>query len=212
MAQHVYARLSGCGWTLVPLAPYAIDRVHDRPNGVRVRHESPDGLREALLVFGGNLPDVELGKGTQALEAVLDLQEGPHLDHWRVETTVFICRWPEGFALTSPASPGTPFELHGPDGALVYVQGPVRVDRLPPLNEMVGPGQSVRRYGRTARGGWVELEYEHEGERWRQTHRVLEDTSGYALVVSAQAPVGAAGLAEAAAEEVAASLAPYEGE
>jgi hypothetical protein len=212
MAQHVYARLSGFGWTLVPLAPYVIERLYDRPNAVLVRHESPDGLREALLVFGGNLPDVELGEGTQALAEVLDLQEGPHLDHWRVETTVFTCRWPEGFTLASPASPGTPFELHGPDGALVYVQGPIRVDRLPPLTEMVGPGQSVRCHGRTARGGWVELEYEHQGQPWRQTHRAMEDASGYALVVSAQAPVGAAGLAEAAAVDAAASLAPYEGE
>jgi hypothetical protein len=58
----------------------------------------------------------------------------------------------------------------------------------------------------------VVLNYEHEGQPWRQTHHVLEDASGYALVVSAQSPASAAGLTEAAAEDVAASLAPYEGE
>jgi hypothetical protein len=210
MAPHVYARLSGFGWTLLPLAPFWFERVPGRPRSVLARHESPAGPRQATVSLDGVRPAAELVPGTTDLAEVLDLLEGPGLDRWRVETTVFTCLWPEGFALASASSPGPPFDLHGPGESLVFVQGPLAVARLPPLAGVAG--QTVRRQGRSSLGDWVELEYQHGGLPWRQTHRVVEDGQGYALVVSAQSPEAWAGLTDAAAEEVASSLAPYRGD
>src|SRR5262249_46522971 len=130
-------------------------------------------------------------------------------DPWRIEAVVFTCRWPQSFVSASAPFPGPPFDLHGLDGALLFVQGPVRLDRLPALTDMVGPGQTVKRHGRSDQGGWVELAYVHDGNPWWQTHRVVEDGLGYALVVTAQTPERWAALAMAAAQEVATSLSPY---
>ncbi len=212
MAPHVYARLSGFGWILVPRAPFRVERLPGRPRSLLARHDSPAGPRQATISLEEARPVVELGSDTAALNEVLDLLEGPVRDHWRIETTVFTARWPESFALTSAPSPGPPFDLHGPDGALVFVQGPIGPARLPALTAMAGPGQKVKRHGSSPGWGWVELEYTHEGIRWRQTHRVLEDGHGYALVVTAQTPERWAELTDAAAEVVAGSLRPYDGE
>jgi hypothetical protein len=210
MAQHVYARLSGLGWTLVPLAPFLIERPAGRPWPLVATHEGPGEVKRAILSFpANNLPDFEFAEGTTSLGDVLDISQGPDLDHWRVETSVFTCRWPDGFALASAPSPGPPFDLHGPGGSLVFVQGPFGLTRLPPIDRMVGPEQTVFRSGSSPRGGWVELGYEHGGVPWRQTHRVVEDGRGFALVVTSQAPEQWARPVEQAAEVVAASLAPY---
>jgi hypothetical protein len=208
MNQHVFARLSGFGWTLLPLAPFRFEQVPGRPWSVVATHQKPDGLKRAVLTFGGkNLPDVELGEGTASLEEVLDLCEGPDRDHWRVETTVFTIHWPQGFALESSADPGPPgFYLHGPDATLLYVQRAFPRGRVPAPAAMAGPGQAVRRHGNT----WVELEYLHEGTAWRQTHWVVDLLRDHACVVSVQAPERWAGLAEATAAEVAVSLEPFQ--
>ena len=168
MAQHVYARLSGFGWTLLPRAPFWLERVPGRRRTVLARHDHPAGSRQAVVTVGGEAPGVELAAGTAALAEVLDLLPGPGWDHWRIETTVFTARWPESFALASAPSPGPPFDLHGPGGALLWVQGPVLLDRLPAPPAMAGAGQRVRRHGWSSRGGWVELAYDRDGVPWRQ--------------------------------------------
>ncbi len=206
MAQHVYARLSGFGWTLLPHAPYRFERASDEPPTVVAHH----GPHRVTLTFDWNPPGIVLSEGTPSLEEVLDLLEGPALDYWRIETTVFAARWPAGFDLASPpAESKPPFDLHGPGGALVWVQGPVSAERLPPVPEMAGAGQTVRRHGQAAYGSWVELDYLHEGVPWRQSHRVVPFEGTYALVVTAQAPAQLASVAEAAADEVASTIAPY---
>ncbi len=70
---------------------------------------------------------------------------------------------------------------------------------------MAGAGQTVRRHGPS----WVELDYLHEGVPWRQSHRVVPFEVTHALVVTAQAPAPFAPVAEAAADEVAGSIAAY---
>ncbi len=206
--RHVYARLFGFGWTLLPLAPFRFERVPGGPCSVVVVRRSAGGVKRAPLSSGGNnLPDVELGEGTASLEEVLDLCEGSDRDHWRVETTVFTIRRLAGFALESSAGPGPPgFHLHGPDATLLYVQGPFPRGRLPAPSAMAGPGQTVRRHG----DSWVELEYFHEGTPWRQTHWLVGFLQDHAYVVSVQAPERLSGLAEAAVAEVAESLEPYQ--
>lgn len=83
MSQHVFARVSGFGWTLLPLAPFRYERLQERPPAVLAVHENC----RATLTFGGGDPAAELGEGTLALDDVLDLPGGPGWDHWRVETT-----------------------------------------------------------------------------------------------------------------------------
>lgn len=203
MAPHVYARISGFGWTLLPRAPFRFARLPEEVRSLVAEHDSPAGPRHVTLAFDGETPD--------AVDEVLDLFRGPDLDHWRVETAVFTCRWPDGLTIEfDPNPPG--FYFRGPDGSLVYLQGPVPTERLPPLLEMTGPGQAVRGYGHEGLIGWVELAYEHDGQAWRQTHRVLDDGQGYAMVVTCQPPAESAGQASAAAREVAESLRPFEGE
>jgi len=209
MSPHVYARLSGFGWTLLPLAPFRFEQVPDRPWSVVAAHQSVGEVKRATLSFGGNnLPDIEFGEGTASLDEVLDLCEGPAWDHWRGGTSGFTVCWPQGFALESSDDPAPPgFYLHGPDATLLHVQGPFPGERLPTPAAMAGPGQSVRRHG----SSWVELEYLHEGTPWRQTHWLVRFLRDHACVVSVQAPEWQAGLAEVAVAEVAESLEPYQG-
>jgi hypothetical protein len=207
MSPHVYARLSGFGWTLLPLAPFRFERGPGRPGSLLATHFAPGGLRQASLTFAGGNPEVELAEETQTLEEILDLLPGPDADHWVIETTIFAVCWPESFTLGStPKPPG--FELIGPAGGMVFVQGPVHRSHLPPPTDMVGPGQVVRRQGQSDRWAWVELEYSHEGAAWRQVHRVVSLAGDHAFVVTSQALVGQTTLAEQAADEVAASLRP----
>ena len=105
MGRHVYVRLTGFGWTLLPLAPYRFERVDCQDRRVVVSHNREDGTRRATLDFGGTEPVVRLDGGTADLGEVLDLVPGAGLDHWRIETTVFTARWPASFALASQ-SPG----------------------------------------------------------------------------------------------------------
>lgn len=211
MAQHVYARLSGFGWILLPLAPFQLQGSSDKPRRILARHDSLQGPRQAAVTLEGNSPTVELGKDTAALEEVLDMMEGPDLDHWRIETSVYTCGWPAGFTLTSNNESARPaFFLKGPDAALLFVQGPFAITRLPSLSDMVGPGQKLRRQGRSARGGWVELEYQHENRPWLQTHRLIEDVQEEVFVVTAQTPETGASLTDTAAEEIVRSFALYE--
>jgi hypothetical protein len=140
---------------------------------------------------------------------VLNLVEGPKQDHWRIETAAFTVRWPEGLVLQSnPTPPG--FDLLGPEETHIYVsvQGPILRSRLPALDAMAAPGQHVRRQGQSPRWSWVELEYQHEGQPWRQKHHLV-DLAGRVCLVTAQAPEAWFGPAEAAGGAVADSLEPF---
>ncbi len=213
MSHPVFARLSGFGWALVPFFPFLFERVPNRPRSVRAWHYAATGTRQATVSLNDKHPSVELGDETTRLEGVLDLVEAPALDDWRIETTVFSIRWPEFFAMqSSPEATAPGFDLHGPDGTLLYIQGPLSPARLPALTSMAGPGQTVRRHGHSPRWAWVELDYTHNGVPWQQTHRVVSLGSEQICVVTVQSPERLAGQVDIAAEEVASSLCPYRSE
>jgi hypothetical protein len=201
MADHVYARISGFGWSIVPRAPYQAARL---PNGtVRVVHDSPGGRREAAIALTDEGIRFGLGEGTTDLKEVLDVQSGPSPDHWRIETAVFTTQWPDGFIVVSePKPPG--FYLRGPSEGLIYLQGPFPRERLPALTAMAAPGQTIRGHGED----WVELSYQHDAVAWVQKHRLVA-FEGKALVVTSQTPESGAEITTVAAEQVASSLAPY---
>lgn len=201
MNLHVYARVSGFGWSLLPFAPFLFERVPHRRNSVSVVHLDVDGPKRVALEFSEDAPILDLGKGVNRLSDVLELLEGPGWDHWRIETSVYSVRWPEGFAVQStPDPPG--FELIGPGDTLIYLQGPLERRNLPNLDRMIGPGQTIHQLG----SDWVELDYLHESAPWRQTHRLLDFGPNDAVVVTSQAPQKWGRLIDVAAVQVAESL------
>jgi hypothetical protein len=202
MSEHIYARLSGYGWTLLPRAPFRFQRAANHPRAVIAIHQAPGGPRRAMLSFDDDAPVVQLDDGVERLDEVLELSAGPASDHWRIETSVYSIRWPDMFAVQSTAEPPG-FDLVGPNEAMVFLQGPFDPRNLPPLTEMASPGQVVHRLG----ANWVELDYQKDEAPWRQVHRLV----GYGddvVVVTSQAPESWNALVGAAAIGVAESLMP----
>lgn len=155
MVDHVYARVSGFGCTLVPVAPYGWQQIPGRTSSVLAVHQAASGPKQATVVIEGGKATVKLGTGTSAASDVLDILPGPAHDHFVIETSVFTCRWPMSFALVS-APPDAPskFDLCGADGALVYVQGPFPREKVPALKDMASPGQAIREQGCRVRGAF----------------------------------------------------------
>ena len=210
MSKHVYARLAGHGWILLPLAPFEFERVPTNPRAVDVSHESEDGPRNVRIDCRTDPPNIDLGPATLTLSEVMDILPGPELDEWYIETSAYVCPWPEGFAFISSGAPDPAvFYLTGPERSLLFVQGPFPIGRVPAPDAMVGPGQELLRKGQTTSGAWVEVGYTYESQPWRQWHRVVTRGNA-ALVVTAQGPMGQADLVEAAAVTVAEGLMPYE--
>jgi hypothetical protein len=92
MAQHVLARVSGFGWTLIPFAPFRLEQSGHGPRSIVAEYHAAGGTRRAVVHLEGGSPEVELGEGVESLDEVLSLMEGPDHDHWRIETTVFTAR------------------------------------------------------------------------------------------------------------------------
>ncbi|WP_435008832.1 hypothetical protein P12x_000081 [Tundrisphaera lichenicola] len=221
MTQHIFARVSGFGWTLVPDVPFRFERVADRARAIRAIRSTPEGDRAALVDFTADAPEIRLDAGTGDLAEVFELLPGPGFDHWRIETSLYSARWPDGFALTSSPDPLPVFDLHGPDGSLLYIQGPTPRRRILPITSLAQPGQVIRGRGafsglgdlfRRLSGppGWskADLDYEFEGVPWRQAYRVVPYDQVHALLVTSQAPEMWAELASRATDELASSLTP----
>ena len=218
MAKHVFSWVAGLGWTLMPFAPFQFRRVPGRPRSVVVQHFLDDGFLEATITISddGRSYAHELGPDTPQLADVVEVIEGaaypewPHAakhPHWRVETSVHSIAWPEAFAVVSAEAPPV-FDLVGPDESQIWVQGPVPAEKVPPLDQMMGEGQTTDRLTTCAGGAMVELVYEHEAEPWRMFHVLVDRYVGGVAIVSAQTPETHAGLVRAAVEEIAASLRP----
>lgn len=232
---HVFAWVAGFGWTLMPYAPYRFEQVPGQPPALRVRHFTAGGERQAVVSVpaSGGEPEFELAPGTASLDEVLEVLRGAAYahwttaaayDHWRVETYALTFRLPAGFALRSlPSDSQPPFELEGPDGARIWIQGPLRETAVPALDRMAGPNQTTDRIGECAGGPLVELTYRHEGAPWRMFHCVVDrnpprrrsplsflrrEPPRYLCLVSAQTPEAEAAAVRAAVAEVAASLTP----
>lgn len=197
MSQHVLARVSGFGWTVLPYAPFQCECPGSAQ--IVVMHDS----RQARIDVASGKPILELAPGTEAVHEVADLLRGPEGDHWRIETSVFTIRWPTGFALWSSAqAPG--FDLLGPDQTMIYLQGPILAARLPALADMHAPEQAAVAIGEN----WIELGYEHEGRAWRQRH-IVAALDEYRLVVTGQGPEEHFDAVSSAVQEVAESVLRY---
>ena len=219
MSEHVFAWVAGFGWTLMPYAPFRFERISEQLRSIRVEHTSPLCTRRVVIVVSEDGQTVRSEPAHQdgPRLAVVELIEGAAysnwdhaaaFDHWRVETSVLSVRWPEGFAVRSVAHAPPGFELVGPAGALIWVQGPFATGSLPPLEEMVAPGQTIERTHSAAGGPLIELRYLHDGTVWHMFHCVVTRIAGADCVVTGQTPASGRDVVYAAVEEVAASLMP----
>ena len=193
---HVLARLNGYGVQLVPYWPYRfVRRAGDDSKAVRVVRLAPDGDVSAWIA----------ADRPQGVDGVVDVTTEPSPDGWRIETSVFSVPWPDGFDVASPtdASDRTSFYLEGADGATIFPQGPVVNDRLPAPEALVEEGQRIISRDVVDDIQVVELAYEHDGERWWQSHWMIPWTPGRTLIFTAQAPADVVELARRAVERVA---------
>jgi hypothetical protein len=193
---HVLARLNGYGVQLVPYWPYRFVRpAGDDPKVVCVVRRMPDGDRTAHVAVDS----------PHSVNGVVDIATEPSPEGWRIETSVFSVPWPDGFDVASPidASDRVSFYLERADGATIFPQGPVLNDRLLAPEALAAEGQRIVSRDVVDDIQVVELAYEHEGERWWQSHWMIPWTPGRTLIFTAQTPAHAVELTRRAVEQVA---------
>lgn len=206
MTSHVYLRLMGFQLTVVPRAPFRIQRSDEPLNGLDVEHDSPLGPLFARLIPRDGGYASKLDEHTKSLFDVLDVTAGPNLEDWQLETSVFACAWPDEYAICSNNFPNdpAPFDLIGPNGEMIYVQTPAHI---PDLEAMRTPDQAIQQLQRTSDSEWIELAYQHDGQPWCQRHEVIT-VLGRRLAVTTQAPSQYFELAVRSSQEVVRSFSP----
>lgn len=197
MSQHVFSWLAGFGWTIVPQAPFRLYHVPDEPKKVLVEYDCQGVLKSAEFSVNdrANTLDSKLGINTDSVNEVADIvhgrayEEWPEViyDSWHIETAIFATEWPDGFFVQSrPKRPV--FDFHGPDGSMIWIQGPLMEEKVPPIDKMVGPGQSVTEIGQWKGGPYIELRYTHDDREWCQFHCRIEfmEGTGHMCAVTSQ--------------------------
>jgi hypothetical protein len=174
-----FVHLIGFGATVVPSAPYRIDRVADEPETVLlVATAERSGLVDVADVLRGG----ETG-------GLVEVRPGDERSRWRVQTEVFTCAWPYEFGLSSDPDGVSPFLLLGPGDAMLWVAGPVDLERASPIEKLADTDQTIRGVAEAEGASRIDLDYELEGEPWWQRRYVVEWGEGQALVLTGQAPV-----------------------
>ncbi len=208
---HVLARVSGFGWTVLPLFPFRFEHVNGNERALRVERGGATP-KVATVSFETGRPRVDLSPGTPNGADVCDLTPSKVAGDFRVETTAFTIGWPADFDIvsTEPGGP-SPFDFVRNDGCLVYVQGPLSLARVPKLEAMCAPGQRIVDRGTHATGEWVELVYEHDGRMHWQRHTTVSWGRESMMIVTAQSPEGQAAKTRAAAAFASGTLEPWRG-
>ena len=206
MTQHVFAHLAGFGLAVIPRAPYRVQRIDKTLDVIDVEYQSPNGKLFARLTPDNGGYKSQLDQHTGSLFDVLNIEVGPDVKSWRIETTIFSCCWPIGFALCSnnfPNDPG-PFDLVGDNNELIYIQHP---KRMPDVEQLRVAHQTVISVKRTAESESIELAYDHDGLPWHQRHEIVT-LLGRRIAITMQSPSKFAERAVNAARQIAHSLAP----
>src|SRR5262249_15527559 len=137
--EHVYTTVCGFGLRVIPKAgPYRY-RLGASPAEVDVEIRVGDSWLFARVVATDGGYRRKLSPATPALASVADVEMGPRLDEWWLDTSVFRVPMIAGWTAMSAEGP-CPFDLLGPGGSLIFVQTP---RHIPPLAQMRAPGQSV---------------------------------------------------------------------
>lgn len=213
MAEHVFARVAGHGWVLLPLAPFRwVQRPDELDPTVEATHFPDDGDERTVRIrIRQNDVHWEAVTPGIPLDSVLDVYE-TQLGGigWAIETAVFRCTWPQDYTLQSSS---VPFDLVGPNEELIWIQGPVPAEQVAPPAQMLDPGQTLISVEEWPGKAEVEVAYTHEGVRWRKFYHVLDlGDQPYKIIVSAQAEERFAEGLRAASRLVFQTLEPIEGD
>lgn len=173
---HVFGTVTGYELKVIPYAPFRIRYGAYGANVLEVEHR--DKYAQIIAENGGYRS--KIAEGTESLFDVVDIESGLKKDTWMIDTSLFICHFPEGFWLYSTDGAVTPFDLVGPQNELIYFQSP---RNIPKISEMVAPGQKVEDLKEEGAQKWIELSYPHDGTVYRQRHHVLNN-----LILTVQAP------------------------
>lgn len=201
MAGHVFAKLCGYGRTLIPFAPYSIDRV-DCHSDFLVRINSDN--RIAVLDFTRS-DFAPLLKNATKLSEVVEISAGYQDKKWIIETASFSTSWPHEFSIRSADKDWPLFELVGPANSTIWFQGCFPNDRVTP-ERMTAPGMQLCNLGETAHWQWYEFSYEHEQMSFQQRWYVKGFNSHKKLIITAQMPTTHSSVVIRAAEELAESF------
>ncbi|MGC4017095.1 MAG: hypothetical protein QM755_21670 [Luteolibacter sp.] len=180
MSEHVYARLSGHGLTVTPVASF-IARVGEEealdialPSGRFARIE-PDAEGYVSRVNQST---------TRSLSEVADITSGGKFPAWRVETGIFCSRIPRGFSVVTVdlESSQCPFEFRKDPQHLLFFQ-------LPPpgmsVGEMIQKSDEV--LSSDEAGNEITVRYEVAEGVFRQ-RRKLRHLGGLTVCLTAQGP------------------------
>ena len=167
---HIFVVASGFGKRVIPKAsPFTFRLEGDNTlavsTGARIAIVEPD---QSVTDAGANAVDVA------------DVTLGPDWPMWWLETHPYVVPIPPGW--TAHASGGTDpsvFDLVGPHESMIYVQVPRRV---PPLEQMVAPGQELFESGTFAAGDWITVRYTHAGHVYVQRHALVRKEKVTAVV------------------------------
>jgi hypothetical protein len=98
--------------------------------------------------------------------------------------------WPMEFAVDAFGGDVPRAELRRDGGlrdVMVVIRGPVSALDVPPVAELVGPGQTRIGGEDDAEPPWIDVGYAHDDEEWIQRHYRIEH-DGQVVLVTAQAP------------------------
>lgn len=167
---HVFARLTGYGYSMVPVnSPYKF-RWGKNGRAVLIDIEAEETSAEIHYLEDGGFEELCEGADLDDIVEITPVEQpGP----FRIETSLFSVEWPTGFTVDSSGSgEGPAYDLVGPDESLMFIQGPVEKAFVPPIEELVAPGQKLTGQGSDHGSQWIELEYHHEKVKWCQRHFV----------------------------------------
>lgn len=218
MPQHVFAWLAGYGHSVIPWAPYRIERVPGNDRGVICARAGVWGDSRVLVEVPerGGPPTVrrlEWSLFPKRIAEVLAGRARPHLppppqSGWQLQCELFVTDWPPGFVLRSTDSFPPPFDLEGPHESCLWIQGPVTGTELPPLAEMRTEDQQFTGLLEGTRGPIAEFQYDHDGTPHCMFQGVIPYHDDQVLVVTGQCQPGERELTLAGVRLLASSLVP----
>ncbi|MCA9574563.1 MAG: hypothetical protein R3B40_27655 [Polyangiales bacterium] len=201
-----HVRIAGHRVALVPKAPFVLTPTDE---GVEVVHR---GMLARLRVVGDSLRYVVDG-GARGLHDLMAAVDTDYAGPFRLETSDFVCAWPDGFRVASPDREG-PFlfdllpEAQGDEagaGCLVFVAGPYAPELCPSVDALVTAGRALLAREDHETHSVVEVAYEHRGVPQRQWHARF-GVGERIFVLTAQGPEDAFDAARAAAQQMVSSL------
>ena len=199
MSGHVFARLNGYAYSLLPFAPYSIDRV-DNTSDTVIRVSSGD--RSVVLDF--TRPDFAPRlTHAQSVSEVVEISPGDEVKRWSIETTSFQTTWPRGFSVRSAEWDWPLFELVATEGSVIWFQG---CFPNATAERMTAPGSVLRAQGDSRLWHWYEFAYEHDHTKYLQRWYVKSFDANQKLIITAQAPEAQCDPVFHAAEEFAESF------